>query len=63
MEQNLQKELSIFCNDDLLEPDKSPFDWWKKTVQNTQMFQNWLKLILAYQPHLCQVRGYLVRQD
>ena len=36
--QNVQKELSIFCNDSLLEPEKSPFDWWKSNCKNTQIF-------------------------
>lgn len=45
MEQNLQKEFSIFCNDDLLEPDKSPFDWWKR---NCTKYPNVSKLAQTY---------------
>ncbi len=34
--QNVQKELSIFCNDSLLEPDKSPTGG-RVTAKNTQI--------------------------
>lgn len=63
IKQNLQKEFSIFCNDDLLEQINPHSIDGRVTVENIQTFQNWLKLTLAYQPHLCQARGYLVRQD
>ena len=45
IKQNLQKEFSIFCNDDLLEPDKSPFDWWKR---NCRLYPNVSKLAQTY---------------
>ena len=45
MKQNLQKELSIFFNDDLLEPEKSPFDWWKN---NRRKYPNIAKLAQIY---------------
>ena len=45
MKQNLQKELSIFFNDDLLELEKSPFDCWKN---NRRKYPNIAKLAQIY---------------
>jgi hypothetical protein len=41
IKQNLLKEFAIFCNDDLLEPEKSPFDWWRS---NCSKYPNVSKL-------------------
>lgn len=61
IKQNMLKEFSIFCNDNLLEPEKSPFDWWKSNCTKYPNVSKWHKLTFAYQPHLCQARGCSAR--
>ena len=57
-ENNTQHNEAKFRIDDLLELEKSPFDWWKNNTKKYPNIAKVAQIYLAYQPHLCQGRGY-----